>query len=390
MTHGALREQLLDLAYGELSGHARRAVEKHVAGCDGCRAELERIRVTRRAMSALPPEPAPDHGESVLLAAAREAARAKERERPPRLLPGWLWGATIGALGVAAVVAVSVRVLELGPRRAREDDFLMGREGQAPRDGRTGEAPRDLGPPPAAPPEAAAAPSGGGLATAAPESPAPAKTAPARKAAKKPAAPVRREEEQTKEAAGFASPPPAPYAEAPAPAFATPPPYQPSVSPPAEPEKGAVAPAQRRASSARPFAAPPAAAVPGADLDVTDDPVARFERLARSGRLITEVLERGLCPGETRRQIDRDSTGRIVRFLVRVAEGDAREVEGFYAGDGRLAAIRTTLRQAQGTVRAGGSALVRMGPDGLAPGRIPRALPLHAGEIREDVPPRCP
>ena len=77
MTHEELRDRLLDLAFGELSPRDARKVEEHVGACEACRAELARHRgepagSCRRSRE----EPAPAGGERILVAAAREAARA--------------------------------------------------------------------------------------------------------------------------------------------------------------------------------------------------------------------------------------------------------------------------------------------------------------------------
>ncbi len=96
MTHEALREKLLDLAYGELSPREAREVEGHAAACAECAAELARMRGTRAVMRKLPEEPAPDAGERILVAAAREASEARAR---PRRLPRWIWrGSAVAAL----------------------------------------------------------------------------------------------------------------------------------------------------------------------------------------------------------------------------------------------------------------------------------------------------
>ena len=76
MTDHAERDLLLDLAYGELDDRAARRVREHVAGCASCRAELDELQGTRRLMSALPELPAPERGERILVAAAREAPHA--------------------------------------------------------------------------------------------------------------------------------------------------------------------------------------------------------------------------------------------------------------------------------------------------------------------------
>ena len=83
MSQDAFQDRLLDLAYGELSPREAREVEAHAASCPACRAELARIRETRRIMAALPDEPAPEAGERLLLAAAREAARASRGASSP-------------------------------------------------------------------------------------------------------------------------------------------------------------------------------------------------------------------------------------------------------------------------------------------------------------------
>ncbi|HEX9053146.1 MAG TPA: zf-HC2 domain-containing protein, partial [Anaeromyxobacter sp.] len=121
MTRDAYRDRLLDLAYGELSGREAREVEAHAAGCEACRAELARIRGTRRIMAALPDEAAPERGERILLAAAREAAEARGGRR---LAPRWLLAGAVVAASVAIVAAVSLRVSEWTPRRGEQRSLL--------------------------------------------------------------------------------------------------------------------------------------------------------------------------------------------------------------------------------------------------------------------------
>jgi anti-sigma factor RsiW len=47
-------------------------MEKHVAACDGCKAYMESITVTVRAIGELPPEPADEHVKQHLMAAFRD------------------------------------------------------------------------------------------------------------------------------------------------------------------------------------------------------------------------------------------------------------------------------------------------------------------------------
>jgi hypothetical protein len=119
MTHEELRERLLELAYGELAPGEAREVEAHAASCEACRAELGAIRGTRHVMSALPAEPAPARGERILVAAAREAVRARE---PRRAWPRWLWAAPVVAASLVVVVAVSLRVDAPPPPSAAHED----------------------------------------------------------------------------------------------------------------------------------------------------------------------------------------------------------------------------------------------------------------------------
>ncbi|BDG03790.1 anti-sigma factor family protein [Anaeromyxobacter oryzae] len=128
MKHETAREKLLDLAYGELPAREARDVEAHAGECTECRDALRRIRETRGMMAALPPEPAPEEGERILLAAAREAASARRDRRRSRLVPGWLWGGSIAAVAALAVAVVSYRIFAMrpGPLEREDRDVLLG------------------------------------------------------------------------------------------------------------------------------------------------------------------------------------------------------------------------------------------------------------------------
>ncbi len=125
MSHEEQRDRLLDLAYGELPPRDARELEEHAETCEACRVELGRIRATRGLMSSLPEEAAPEAGRRILVAAAREAVRRRE---PRRAVPRWLWGGSVLAASVAAVVLFSLRVANVAPPPAgREDpDALLG------------------------------------------------------------------------------------------------------------------------------------------------------------------------------------------------------------------------------------------------------------------------
>ncbi|HEX9287969.1 MAG TPA: zf-HC2 domain-containing protein [Anaeromyxobacteraceae bacterium] len=104
MTHETCRERLVDLAYGELSRREAAEAEQHLAGCDACRAERDRLAATRAAMARLDAPPAPERGDAVLLAAARKAA--EERRRDSFSLALGAFGYKLAAGTAFAVVAV--------------------------------------------------------------------------------------------------------------------------------------------------------------------------------------------------------------------------------------------------------------------------------------------
>jgi hypothetical protein len=335
-THDNYREQLLDLAYGELGRREARALRAHLEACPACRAELERIGATRGAMAELRDEPAPDRGLPTLLAAAREAAR--ERAHRP-LLPPWLWGASVAAVGLAAVAIVSFELS--GPIPA----------------GRTGEV--DL---------VAHAP--------APEVPG----APAAVAEPAAAEPLARLEESAPATADRAAPParraaPAPPArrDRPAPAQASRPLAALAPQEAAKEAKAAPAP---RAEAEGAFASEAAASSP------------RRAKSASAGRLRTSTASFAGCPGESSREVDRDEQGRVVRYLRRgVFRGTAFEAELLYDGEGALSEVRYRAAGQVHTFRPGA---VGAAADADA-GGVPAALiePRRAEDAGPDAPPRC-
>ncbi len=409
MTHDELRDRLLDLACGELSPREARTVEEHAASCEGCRAELARMRETRRLMSALPQEPAPPEGESILLSAAREAVRRRE---PRWALPRWVWGGSVAAMSLAAVVAVSYRVLSVRPAPpGREDpNALLGESpyASAPAEGperaqaEAGAARADAGAPPRAEREsrlADAAPSGR---SAPGDRPAQKKARalsrePARAADANGAPPEQRmgrmerpeREDLAAREAPAAVPPPAAASRA-----AQPSPAAPESAAPAGavagivPDRSAETPRAESLRSAAPPRATPAparraaqAAAPAqrkADVGsgpAADDPaaaaLARYEELGRTGRLRAEVRSFPGCAGELARRLERDPEGRVVSYAWEAMLGDRRvRYEVVYAADGSV---------------------VRASAVDAATGEIERATvrppPLRAIDL--DAPPRC-
>jgi hypothetical protein len=107
--HRRLRGQLSVYIDGELRGAAAERLEKHLAGCEGCRLELEQLRATVAALHDLPEVQAPRSftlsRESAALAAGR---RPRARAAAPLAL-----GVRLAAAGVAVALA-AVFVVDLG------------------------------------------------------------------------------------------------------------------------------------------------------------------------------------------------------------------------------------------------------------------------------------
>ncbi len=386
MTRDAYTDRLLDLAYGELSRREAREVEAHAASCEACGAELGRIRGTRRIMAALPDEPAPDRGERILIAAAREAAEAR---RPRRLVPRWLLGGAVAAASLAVVAVVSYRVIEIAPRRDDRTALL-------------GESPYAT-PPPAPEPQASAPPPAqaeGGAADRDAARPAPEAKGIVAEPPRIAAAPrpSRRE-----------APPSAPPARDGLQAYASPPPPAPAPAPSARLEaesRGRVAAAERPADEApkasAEAAAPPAMAAapsasaaqppraaagaaperasPGAMRKSAAAPEARAgygaADTSAAAPLHAEVRRFPGCEGEALRRVEVDARGRTVRYVREGRVGGRRlRIDHAFDPDGRPAGVTVTDLDAPG-VAVDARAL------GLS-------LPASAGEAGIDAPPRC-
>jgi hypothetical protein len=396
-THDTYRDQLLDLAYGELGRAEERELRAHLATCAACRAELEGMTSTRSTMAALGDEPAPERGLGTLLAAAREAAGER---RPRPFLPSWLWGASVGAVAAAAVAILSVKLAGAPPAHlgapAGEVDLVA----RAP-------APE--------PPAAAAAPAEAGAEAKVARAEAPAPAPPAtreRYAAPPPAAPApapaRRERPALAAARPAAPPQPSRQAvDAAASAGSDAAPRDAEV----KDELGRLALAERKGDEPR--AAPAAEAqgastgggvgIPAPTSAAAPAPAgeARLEAGASRAKAASGVAsalrnaqpapgKRGSastatfagCPGEAAREVEVDDAGRVVRYLRRgVLNGTAFEAELAYGADGLLREVR---------YRAGGEERVWR-PGGPVPGGVPPAVlsPRRAADAGLDAPPRC-
>ena len=373
MTRDAFADRLLDLAYGELSGREARDVEAHAAACEACRAELTRLRETRRIMSALPDEAPGPGGERILLAAAREAADARA---PRRRFPGWLLGATAAAFSLVAVAAVSYRILALrpGPLERPDSEAILGGPYATPPP--AGPAPADA-PPIARPADRRGAgccrsaarragdPSPGSRRGARPRAhPAPEGGAGAGGARRG----GRAHGATAGARGGGARRGRAGRAARAAPADAELP------SSPA-PRSAAAAPAAPAASAGKRAAPAPAPAAP-APSAAGAEPLRERAAIRAPARSGAEVRSFPGCEGETLRRVERDPEGRLVRYVREGRIGGRRlRIEHVYGPDGALAGATVRDLDAPG-------ALLDARTLGLA-------LPARAEEAGIDAPPRC-
>lgn len=357
MTRDAFADRLLDLAYGELPAREARAVEAHAASCDGCRAELARIRETRRLMAALPDEAPSDGGERILLAAARQAVEARA---PRRVRATWLWGAA-AAFSLVAVAAVSWRIAAMREdalERSDSEALLGGPYASPPPGGPTAPVA------PATPdPSAREATAGGASHREVAPAPPPSARAPeARAIAKSAPAPSQalRERAEAADGPGVRAEEAERFAAAPEPSdaggFAEPP-----AARAAAPE-AAAAPQAKRAAPREAAPAPVASSAPRAALRASEAPTA-------------EVRTFEGCEGEALRRVERDAEGRLVR----------------YVREGRIAGRRLRIEHVYGPGGAIARAIARDLDSGalLDAGALGIELPARAAEAGIDAPPRC-
>jgi hypothetical protein len=120
--HEQFGEDLALYALGALEGEGKVALEKHLAGCPGCRLELEQLRgdMALVAMSATGPRPPQRARQRLLDAIAKEP---RGLAVVPRRVPGFNWWAGFGwaAAALMLVVVIQLRRENFGLQHAVDE-----------------------------------------------------------------------------------------------------------------------------------------------------------------------------------------------------------------------------------------------------------------------------
>jgi hypothetical protein len=118
-----LKEEEL-IAYREGVAEQRAAILEHLAGCEECRGELERIEAVLAALDTLPvPDPGGDYGRRVWQQIAPRLA-----EKPGRWWQAWLEPRRLAAAGGVVVMIVAAFVAGRISKRASGPDNIANQE----------------------------------------------------------------------------------------------------------------------------------------------------------------------------------------------------------------------------------------------------------------------
>ena len=128
-----IREKFYELAYGLLDEAGRREVESHLARCDACRRERERVKrelaLLHRWETPAPPEGLAEKAVRAAHAASRQKGdkimALKPVEPEMRWLGGWRFWAAAAAAVVLVVACVSLNTWRVAVRHARPQEAVV-------------------------------------------------------------------------------------------------------------------------------------------------------------------------------------------------------------------------------------------------------------------------
>ena len=118
-----LKEEEL-IAYREGVAEQRAVILEHLAGCEECRGELERIEAVLAALDTLPvPDPGGDYGRRVW-----QQIAPRLPEKPGRWWQAWMEPRRLSAAGVAVALTVAAFVVGRPPKRGNTSENIANQE----------------------------------------------------------------------------------------------------------------------------------------------------------------------------------------------------------------------------------------------------------------------
>ncbi|HKW63959.1 MAG TPA: hypothetical protein VJN89_15515 [Candidatus Acidoferrum sp.] len=112
------------IAYKEGVAAQRVVIAQHLAACEECRAELERIEAVLAALDTLPvPNPGDDYGRHVW-----QKIASRLPEKPARWWQGWFETKRLAAMGTLAAIIVAAFLLGRYSKDRRTPDVIANKE----------------------------------------------------------------------------------------------------------------------------------------------------------------------------------------------------------------------------------------------------------------------
>jgi hypothetical protein len=104
----AIKQQLVELLYGELNAEEQRTIEKHLAGCEACRAEWDALRQTRNQLNRL--KVSENQPRLDVLPMHRKAAMRSEQRRRRWKRTAIVSGAAVALLLISVISQLHIQI----------------------------------------------------------------------------------------------------------------------------------------------------------------------------------------------------------------------------------------------------------------------------------------